>query len=249
MSRRFILALSLLLACSVYASSMGAPQARRAAPPPATAAQEEGDENFLDLTKFKPAAPQPGTAGAPAVVQDTRFNPSTAGKRGPLAAPLKVTLERLDAGSYQLGDKVIYEVTMENVSQELQTIPWSPDENKVKARGRYEPHDYTDAFLGLVVKDKALGDQFVAVQGVYGSASVPGSLKTLLPGQKVRIRAQGQMFFAAADVSEKVSRKLSKSPLKLKVQARYSLHPGPAAPDSGPVVSANAETIELLAKQ
>jgi hypothetical protein len=38
-------------------------------------------------------------------------------------APLKVTLLSLDADSYQRGGNVIYEVTLENVSQELQVIP------------------------------------------------------------------------------------------------------------------------------
>lgn len=247
MTKLFIPMLALLLACSICALAMEAPPTAGISAQAATAGQEEKDENFLDLTKYKLVEKQPdaGTAATGTRVQDTRFNPSPNGKRGTeRTAPLKVTLLSLDAESYQLGATVTYEVTLENVSHELQVIPWSPDENKVKPQGQAEPPGYLDAFLSLVVKDKDLGEQLVAVRGLYGSEMAQSSLKRLLPGQKVKIRAQGRMFFAVADASEKATKKLVKSALKLKVQARYSLHDGTSAP----MVSTNARIINLLPK-
>lgn len=247
MTKQFMAMLGLLLACSICALAMEAPQRAVISAQSVAAAQEQEDENFLDLTKYKPVEKQPdaGTAATGMRVQDTRFNPSPNGKHDPVRmAPLKVTLLSLDADSYQLGGNVTYEVTLENVSQELQVIPWSPDENKVKPQGQTEPPGYLDAFLGLVVRDKDLGEQFIAVRGLYGSELTQGSLKRLQPGEKVRIRAQGRMFFAVADASEKASKKLSKSALKLKVQAHYSLHDGP----STPMVSTNTQVMNLLPK-
>ena len=237
--------LVLLLACSFCALSLEAPRGAVAPAQSVAAAQEERDDNFLDLTKYRPVEEQPdaGTTADGTRVQDTGFKPSPNGRHEPgEMAPLKVTLVSLDAGSYQLGGSVIYEVRLENVSREVQVIPWSPDENRVGLRGRAEPPGYLDAFLCLVVREQDLGEQFVAVRGLYGSELVQGSLKSLLPGEKVRIRAQGKMFFAAADVSEKAWRKLSKAALKLEVRARYSLHAGQYAP----VVSTNTRIINLL---
>ncbi|HLL72496.1 MAG TPA: hypothetical protein VK363_13725 [Pyrinomonadaceae bacterium] len=245
MTKKFMPMLGLLLACSVCAFAMQGPRRAGTAAQSVAAAQEQADENFLDLTKYKFVEKQPdaGTAATGARVQDTRFNPSPKGKHEPeRMAPLKVTLVSLDADSYQLGGSITYEVTLENVSHELQVIPWSPDENKVKPQGQAEPPGYLDAFIGLVVRDKDLGEHFIAVRGLYGSEMMQGSLKRLLPGEKVRIRAQGQMFFAAADASEKASKKLAKSALKLKLQARYSLHDGTAAP----IISTNNQIINLL---
>lgn len=247
MTKQFMPMLSLLLACSICALAMEAPQRAGISAQAATTEQEEKDENFLDMTKYKSVERQPeaGKGATKTIVQDTRFNPSPNGKHDPeRMAPLKVTLSSLDADSYQLGGNVTYEVTLENVSRELQVIPWSPDENQVKPQGQAEPPGYLDAFLSLVIHDKDLGEQSIAVRGLYGSELVQGSLKSLLPGEKVRIRAQGRMFFAVADASEKASKKLIKSALKLKVQARYSLHGGPSAP----MVSTNTQIINLLPK-
>lgn len=247
MTKLFMPMLGLLLACSICALAMEAPPGAGLSAQAATAGQEEKDENFLDLTKYKPVESRPDavTAATGTRVQDTRFNPSPNGRHEPArTAPLKVTLLSLDADSYQLGANVIYEVMLENVSRELQVIPWSPDENKIKPQGQAEPPGYLDAFLSLVVRDKDLGEQLIAVRGLYGSEMAQASLKRLLPGEKVRIRAQGRMFFAVADASEKASKKLVKSALKLKVQARYSLHEGTSAP----MVSTNNQLINLLPK-
>lgn len=240
--------LGLLPACFICVLALEAPRGAVAPAQPVTAAQEERDENFLDLTKYKPVENQPdaGTAATGTVVQDTRFNPSPNGKHEPeKMAPLKVTLVNLDAASYQLGGSVIYEVMLENVSRELLVIPWSADESKVKPWGQTEPPGYLDAFLSLVVRDKDLGEQLIALRGIYGSELMQGSLKSLLPGEKVRIRTQGRIFFAAADTSEKASEKLIKSALKLKVRARYSLHTGQFAP----TVSTNTRIINLLRRE
>jgi hypothetical protein len=146
-------------------------------------------EELLDLTRIK-------------VTKKERQGPlSGSGMMGfaghdrtPKIIPLKITLLSLDRPSYRLGETVVFEVRVENITQEIVVLPWSPDIDAVKPDEESDPPGYMDAYLTLVVRVDISGDQTVIGQPLYGSELEPGSLKPLWPGETVRIRVPGRWY-------------------------------------------------------
>ncbi|MBI1760919.1 MAG: hypothetical protein HYR56_05715 [Acidobacteria bacterium] len=132
--------------------------------------------------------------------------------------PLKVTLVSLNKTSYQLGDEVVYEILLENITTENVVIPWSADQGEPVGSGDIRGSIY------LIAPDERKGDQLVALRGIVGSPSIPSSLKTLRPGQKVRIKAGGRWVFFDAEVAPRI---LTKLPAVFGVAGGFSLE-GPA---------------------
>jgi len=195
------------------------------------------DDNFLDLTKNRPPQKKRthlvGKGGGVGVGNGLHMQKTV---------PLKLTLLSLDKRSYQLGDHWIYEVILENITRDTLVIPWSPDYDRVKPDEEKDPPGYLHAFLSLVINDEVSGQQFMPGEVIYGSELVPGSLKRLHPGQKVRIRASGQIYFGQADVYKRV---LAKLPDRFDVRANFTLWDRPINPCYEPAVSTNSITIEL----
>jgi len=200
---------------------------------------QQQEDNFLDLTKVKPSNKGKlfGTGSGGGVgTNDTRFE----------SLPLRITLLSLDNRSYQLGERAIYEVRLENISGTTLVIPWSPDLDKVKPDERVYPTGYMDAFLRLVIKDEVSGDESITGQGLYGSQLVPSSLKTLRPREAVTIRASGHLGFGNTDVTKRV---LIKLPHTFEVRAGFSLRDRPFNSRYQPALSANSLTVELKKRQ
>jgi len=195
------------------------------------------NENVLDLTKIK-------------VVKKEVMGPKTGGgvstSRGhsqPVEyAPLKITLLSLDKRRYALGEEVIYEVKLENITEEILVIPWSPDRDAVKPEEESDPPGYVVAILRLVIMDETSGDQFVTGQVLYGSHLEPSSLKYLWPGEMVKIRAPSRWDFLGADVAKRIREQL---PRTFEVRARFSFLHGAGTSSYKPALSANSWTIEL----
>ncbi|MBI1760920.1 MAG: hypothetical protein HYR56_05720 [Acidobacteria bacterium] len=196
-------------------------------------------------------------------------------------APLNITLLSLDGHNRQLGDGIIYDVALKNVTKDILVIPWSPDWSKVKPNEEKYPPGYLvlhqaenegcragfnpalhpgcalsihhlqldgvlDAFLSLVIKDEISGDQLVAGQALYGSQLLPNSLKKLRPGQSVRIRTPGILWFTDSDVTKRV---LAKLPHMFEVQAYFNLSNPALALPYEPAVSTNRLTLDLKRRQ
>lgn len=206
--------------------------------------------DFLDLTKTPPQKMRPyrkgGGAGA---------GGGDGWKAPPKIIPVKVTLLSLDKRSYQLGDEVIYEVVLENTTKDVLVIPWSGDYDKVKPDEERGPPSYIYAFLGLVIKGEIGGDQSIAGQeifgvgqGIHGSQLLRGSLKSLSPGQKVRIRAAGRWSVSSTDeASRRLLAKLvlAKLPHTFEVSAQFRLTETQINSRYEPAISANSLTVEL----
>jgi hypothetical protein len=198
------------------------------------------DGNFLDLTKIRQSAVSKMTGrgeGGGAVVGHIRK---------PRSNPFKLTLLNLHKQSYQTGEEVVYDILLENMTNDSIVIPWSPDQNKVKPDENKTPPGYVEAFLSLITTDEVSGDQFIAGQGLYGSELAPGSLKKLGPKQSVRIRAPGQLSFFNADVARRV---LATLPRKIEMRARYSLQERGFDSQFEPSTSINTVVIEVKKRQ
>jgi hypothetical protein len=196
--------------------------------------------DFLDLTKAQHSTLDKGTGrseGGRATVGHVRKQVSD---------PFKVTLLSLDKQSYQLGERVVYDILLENITNDPIVIPWSSDQRKVKPDDNKTPPRYTEAFLSLVLTTEVSGEQLIAGQGIYGSELVSGSLKRLLPKQAVRIRAPGQFIFFNVDVAKQM---LVSLPRKIEVRARYSLQERSFNSQFEPSASANSLVIEVRKRQ
>jgi hypothetical protein len=203
---------------------------------------QQRDQGFLDLTKPRPPQKERGGGrgeggsggGGDGVVSPRRV------------VPVRVTLLSLDKDSYQLGDQVIYEVMLENITNATLVIPWSDDYDRVKPDEETDPPGYLTATLYLVLGDRPAYDPFTALQGIYGSRLVSGSLKKLLPGQTVRIRAPGTWWFYSEDEEKRV---LAMVPHTFEVRARFTLQDRPINPRYEPALSANSLAVELTKRQ
>jgi hypothetical protein len=154
--------------------------------------------------------------------------------------PLKAELLGFDKAYYYLGENVIYEVQLSNISGSNIVIPCSPNVNEVKSNQDGGASNYLKAALSLVVKDKIGGDQFVATQILYGSETIPVSLKILLPGQSVIFRVPGRWEFSDAEVAQRLKKSL---PQRFETRARFAfLEPSDLYL---PAISKNSLNIEL----
>ena len=201
------------------------------------------DNNFLDLTRKPPHQKQRSGTG-----RGGGMGPGGGdGRSFPVKiVPLKVVLLSLDKSSYQLGDQVIYEVTLENVTDKVLVIPWSVDYDRVKPNEEHDPPGYMWAYLSLVIKDEISGDQFMAGRGINGSQLLRGSLKRLQPGQRVRIRAKAPWSGFQEAVYKRV---LAKLPQTFEVRADFALYDPAINPRFEPALSTNSLSVELRRRQ
>lgn len=195
--------------------------------------------DFLDLTKIK-----------------TRSTKKTGGEKGrqevsmslserSRPSPVTITILKSDKRYYHFGDEIMFDVMLENITHGILTIPWSGDRYRAKPDDDHDPPGYVYAFLSLWIKDDSFGEHLVSGHGIYGSQLTARSLKKLLPGQRVRIRAPSLLHINSANVSERV---LGKLPRKFEIKANLSLSDG-TSPRYETAISPNSITIEVKRRQ
>src|SRR5438270_1978849 len=123
---------------------------------------QKKDESFLDLTKKRPPEKlrlkmKGGLGGG---VGMTTHTPSSD------VIPLKITLLSLDKQTYQLADKVMYQVMLENITNDVLVIPWSADYDRVRPDEDHVPSGYIHASLSLLIRYEIAGEEFIAVNGI-----------------------------------------------------------------------------------
>lgn len=198
----------------------------------------QGD-NFLDLTKFKPAKEEKLFASGGGGVSGS-YN-----TRSP-KLPLKITLLSLDRRSYRIGENLIFDVTIKNVGKDIVVIPWSPDRAQIRPDEKGFPPGYLDATLSLAITDRVLGEQIIYGPLLYGSELVPSSLRKLLPGQTVRIRAPSRWALMSADAAHGI---ISRLPLTFAVRAKFSEMGHTSSPWPEPLISTNSIVVELKKRE
>jgi hypothetical protein len=139
---------------------------------------------YLDLTTPAPRMP---------TRSPKRFSGESCGIGGPVTSPgATVTLISLDKSTYSLGEKITFELKIENSGKETIEIPWTPDLALLEPSDRTQYFSYRSASFGitLTVPDS---DHFLFVLGFsYGSTDLPGTIRQLRPGQSFVVRARGK---------------------------------------------------------
>ena len=144
------------------------------------------------------------------------------GDRKSLTLPLKLTLTKMDKQKYKLGEAFVYDVSLENVGDQILLIPWEPDKEKVQADPPTDPSKLREVSLYLIFEELK-SDAIFGSENIYASSSVPGSFKKLLPGQEVKIRVPGVWYFLIENVRYQV---LPTLPRVFTVQAKFILKEG-----------------------
>jgi hypothetical protein len=161
----------------------------------------------------------------------------------PPQSPLRVRLLWLDKERYVYSGRLVYEVSITNVSEKPVTIPWKPDRS-------YQfpaPGASVSAELSLVFNSSKTPGAAAGVHFLSGSLNQPRSLRTLRPAETVRIRAPGTTDFAGTD--QERSQIWAALPSKFEVRAELKLER--VRPSGGrllseqPVASVNSITVEL----
>jgi hypothetical protein len=144
-------------------------------------AQPQSNRHSLDLMAHvseESSADERGWLGPPPAAD-------AASDRSPFAAKLV----RFDRAVYDLGDNVIYELELTNVSTEDVWMPWLGTSKFITPR----TEGASSMQLCLQFEDPHLGLQVFGFRRTYGAESVPGSLRLVAPGDVVEIRANAPL--------------------------------------------------------
>lgn len=201
-------------------------------------AQSRSD-NLLDLTRKK--APPKREAGP--FFGGSVGVPVFGGKPVPRTIePVKLTLLSLDKPGYTFGDEIIFEVELENITNDVLILPWSDDYEKASSLWKLHPGSRRDALLSLVYEDGLGATQFACGVGIYGSESAPETVKMLSPKKTVRIRASGPMGYSDENT---IQRLILKLPKKFDLRADFTIFEELVGLRYKPVVSGNFVTVEV----
>jgi len=130
-----------------------------------------------------------------------------------------VRLMSLDNMQYGLGEDVTFEVRIQNTGKELIILPWSPELAELEPPNQFESYSYRQGTISL---DFHIGDrQFSIFSNLYGSPAVLASMKELLPGQSVRVRASAKLVIYDDSIISEFARS---NPLISRVDAGYMLN-------------------------
>ncbi len=145
--------------------------------------QKPAREHLLDLT-VAPAAEK----GLAAVSRQLTLQvPIRADADVPRKAPaIQVSAPQLDRPDYRIGDPFEFEVVFQNIGDAPIAFPTLPDGSAVD---RDAPGAGL-ASVALTFTDEVLGRQIVGLQTLYGAKGIEGSVISVQPGERVRIRAR-----------------------------------------------------------
>lgn len=121
---------------------------------------------------------------------------------GPMPERLiQLVASRVDENLAQLGGRVVVEVKLTNTGKFALVIPWSDDLDRIASSSgkNRRPSGFQSGLVQLAFRDSE-GNQYVSSgRDFYGAESVPASLKTVLPGKSVILRAAIPVEFTDSD--------------------------------------------------
>lgn len=142
------------------------------------ACQEVG---FLDLTQ--------------STVRESTRHPRTLGdscagaENAQIQRQVLVTLVSLDHAVYRLNDELTFEALLQNTGKKRVVIPWTPHAHDVEPSEENVSFSCRVAALILTFEDPQRRTATLAAS-MYGTHRVTGTLKSISPGESVRIRAR-----------------------------------------------------------
>jgi hypothetical protein len=110
---------------------------------------------------------------------------------------LRTSLLSLDRTYYQVADEPIFEVTVENVGSTALRIPFSPNLADLQPEDAAQKFAYSELRIALWI---ASGDHWATNTGglisLYGNEDHANTIKTLSPGERVRVIGKGDLFLS-----------------------------------------------------
>jgi hypothetical protein len=161
----------------------------------AVSLSQHSAEYVLDLLTYRHGDQRPSAAPSDVVPGEVRGEREGDSTR---AEHLVVSLLDLDRSAYAPGETVVGEITITNAGSTAVAIPWCPDRTAIPAK------DLVQGILAFEVRD-ATGKHLLGrlqPQGLYGSAAVAGTLQTLAPGDRARIRLPSRWNSSDAERDE-----------------------------------------------
>jgi hypothetical protein len=149
---------------------------------------------FLDLTHSVPGhrlhEPNGGSSGSlgAAVIGDRAADDHR-------KDPLRITLLSFDKSAYRTGETLIYEVKIENVSTEVQVLPWDANIADVEPKKPTQPYEYQSLRISLSFANQLNHKDFSDVTSLYATSEKRESRLQLEPGKWVRVKAKVRLSF------------------------------------------------------
>ncbi len=160
----------------------------------------------------------------------------------PATPPLRFSLVSLDKQQYELSERFVYEISIENIGNQPFLLPWEPDKGKIEPKSPSTQAGLRRMSLFLVIEELN-GNAVFGAQDIYGSDSVSRSLKKLNPGHKVRVRVPGGWYLGSEDMYKRVLPLLPRS-FNVKAKLRLVDHTKSDIEQYEPLIS-NSWPVEL----
>lgn len=100
-----------------------------------------------------------------------------------------VTVLSLDKNQYRIGEDATFEIKVLNSGKKVISVPWTPHLGDLEPADASVPYRYQLGVVLLLFSDPE-GHELFVVESLYGSPSVSGSLRELLPGQWFTVKGR-----------------------------------------------------------
>jgi hypothetical protein len=100
--------------------------------------------------------------------------------------PFDVTLTSTDRNGYTVGESMIFEIELRNVSKRPVAVPWTIDRSLIRST----MPGARALVVSLTFTHAVQGEETIGHQTVYGAEAVPGTLRTIEPGEILEMRAE-----------------------------------------------------------
>jgi len=150
---------------------------------------------------------------------------------------LRTTLVGLDRTHYRVGEKPVFEVTIENIGSVPVKVPFSPHLADLQPADPGQKFAYSALVLELWVGGTQWDSNSEGSVILYGSRHHPGTMLTIHPGEWVRVIGEGHISVPTED--RNVANLISSGDAVDHANAKLSLYQAEMllAPTSGATVS------------
>lgn len=200
--------------------------------------------NLLDLTKPSAVSSAPDPDPPDENSDDVWIDGYDAYGSTKFESGLIVSILHLDKSAYKVGDDAIVEIGIQNAGSTAVVLPWSCDRAKVNPSPskKGEAPGLEIGLLHLGISDGSGIDAQTTGTVFYGSQLAPESLRTVVPGETIIIRAPIRI-----DVIEARSRAklLGILPKRCSVKVTLRIFDRSSQPSTYRVISKNTVAIDL----
>lgn len=154
------------------------------------------------------------------------------GEGGPPPLPelrLSLTIEHLDTETLKVGDEVVAELKFRNIGKEPQRFPLSSRGESAFGVNCEDLPQRQDGYpirgiVALEFKDESgYLEPYIALHALYANSRYPESFRFLAPGETIRVKMGGKIFFNRVNQDRKPQGPPFKLPQQFVVTATFNL--------------------------